>query len=79
MGVLCCVLVFCVLLCVLSIFATIPLEKREMVALFMWHTECHVSRIDLCFFLNVPCVGLYNLIVVFSCYTHLLFAKGLIL
>ena len=48
----------CALLCVLSSFTIIPLGKRELVALLLWYSECHVSVIILCLFIMVLLVGL---------------------
>ena len=45
-------------LCVLLSFAIIPLGKREVVALHLWYSECHVSVAVLCLLLTVPRVGL---------------------
>ena len=46
---------------------------RELVALLLWYSECHVSVIVLCLILTVPLVGLWFVIVAFSGHSHLLF------
>ena len=48
---------------------------RELVALLLWYSECHVSVIVLCHILTVPLVGLWFVIVAFSGHSHLLFLK----
>ena len=44
-------------LCAPSSFAIILLGKRELVALLLLGSECHVVAIVLCLFLAVPLVG----------------------
>ena len=43
--------------CVLSVFAIIPLGKRELVGLHLLCSECRVAVVVLCLFLAVPWVG----------------------
>ena len=50
------------------------LEKRELVALLLLCSECHVSVIVLGLLLAVPLVGLQCVIGAFPGHTHLLFA-----
>ena len=57
---------------VLSSFSIIWLGKRELVALQLLCSECHVADIDLWLFLAVPLVGLLYVIVAFPGHTHLL-------
>ena len=65
--------VFCVLLCVLSIFAIILMGKRELVALLSMSSWCLVIVVWL--FLTVPWVCLQFVILVFPDHTHLLFLQ----
>ena len=55
-------------------FAIISLAKRELVALLLLCSECHVAVIVLCFFLVVPWVGLLYVLVAFPGHpcTHVL-------
>ena len=53
--------------------ATIPLEKRESVALRLLLSECQFPVIVLCLFLIVPWVALLCVIVAFPAHTHFLF------
>ena len=71
----CCVWsLFCyAVLCVLSCFAIIPLRKRELVALLLLSSDCHVAVSVLCLCLMVPWIGLQCVIVVVPGHTRLLF------
>ena len=66
-----CSMFYCTLLCVPSSFATILIEKRELVALLNLSSWCLVIAVWL--FLAVPWVCLQFVIVVFPDHTHLLF------
>ena len=59
----------CALLCVLSSFAIILIEKRELVALLYLSSWCLVIVVVLWLLLTMPWVGLQCVIVVFP---HLL-------
>ena len=66
---------FCyAVLCVLYIFTIISLEKRELVAVLLLSSGCHVVVIIICLFPTMPIVGLQSLC---DCgilgHTHLLF------
>ena len=50
----------------------VSLGKRELVALLILSSVCHVDVNVLCNFLTVPWVGLQCVIVAFPCHTHLL-------
>ena len=63
--------VFCVLFYVHSGFATISMEKRDLVALLCLSSWCLVIVVWL--FLTMPWVCLQFVIVVFPDHTHLLF------
>ena len=66
MWVFCVRLLFCyAVLCVLHSFAIISLGKRELVALFLLSSWCHVAVIVLCLLLMMQLVGLQSVIVVF--------------
>ena len=60
-------------LCVFSSFVIISVRKRELVALLLLCSKCHVSVIVLWLFLLVPRVGMWYVIVAFPGHTHLLF------
>ena len=54
----------------LSVFAIIPLGKRELVGLLILCSECRVAVVVLCLFLEVPWVGLWRVIVAFPSQTR---------
>ena len=62
----------CAGLCVLSSFTMISLGKRELVALLVLSSWCHVAVIGICPFFNVSWVGLQRVIVAFPGHSHLL-------
>ena len=65
---------FCfAVLCFLSSFAIISLGKREVVALLLLCSECHMSLLSFFDLLAVPWFGLQYMIVAFPGHTHLHF------
>ena len=75
-SILCWVLVvLCSYMSVLSSYAIIPLGKRELVALLLLSSVCHVAVIAICFLLTVQWVGRWCVIVEFSGHIQLYFNK----
>ena len=67
MGVYVCSMVCCAVLCALSSFVIILMEKRVL------SSRCLMTVIVMLLFLTAPCVGLQCVIVVFPNHRHLLF------
>ena len=69
-----CLSLFCyALLCVHSSFAIILKRKRKLVDLLLLSSRCIVTINVMWLFLNVLCVGLQYLILLFPDLTHLLY------
>ena len=74
MGFCVCSMFCCASLCVISSFAIVLKEKRELVALLCLSSWYVVIVIVLWLFLMVPCFGLQYVILVFPDHAHFLFA-----
>ena len=73
MGFCVCSMFYCALFCVLSSFAIILMEMRQLAALLCLYSWCLAIVVVLRIFLMVPLVDLQYEIVAFPDHTHLLF------